>query len=430
FVNRRKDGSLYDEECTISPVRDDAGRTVSYVAVKRDLTRQLALERQLQQAQKMEVLGRLAGGVAHDFNNLLTIILGQAELAQTEAPDRPALAERLRAVSQAGERAVDLTRQLLTFSREQPAEARVVSLNEVVADTRKMLGRLLGERVEVVTALAPDLGPVRADPGHLSQVVLNLAVNARDAMAGGGTLTLATADVELGPAEAAALGPSARPGPYAVLAVSDTGCGMDEETRSRIFEPFFTTKAPGHGTGLGLATVWGLVERAGGVVGVESEPGRGATFRVWLPRAAVAPAPAPRPARSPGLPRGTETVLVAEDDAAVRGLTRHLLERLGYRVLEAPDGDAALALSRAHGEPIQLLLTDVMMPRRTGPEVARVLSAERPGLKVLYASGYAEGALAARGEVAPGLAFLHKPYSREALARAVRQALDGAGVPA
>jgi len=364
-------------------------------------------EEQLRQAQKMEAVGRLAGGIAHDFNNLLTVITSYGDLLLEDLAPDDSRRDDVDQIRKAAEGAAALTRQLLAFSRQQVLEPKVVDLRAILAGTEKLLRRLIGADVHLATSLAPDLGAVKADPGQLEQIIINLAVNARDAMPGGGRLTI----------EAANMVVEARPGRYVMLAVSDTGIGMDEQTKARVFEPFFTTKESGKGTGLGLATVYGIVKQAGGFITVDSEPGRGTTFKVYLPRVdePVAPAIA-RPA--PAEPRrGTETVLVAEDAPSVRLVTRQVLERYGYTVLEAPTGDIALRLAAKHHGPIHLLLTDVVMPGLSGRQLAGQLSLLRSEMKVLYVSGYAD-------TVEPGAAYLQKPFAPEALARRVRDVLD------
>ena len=364
-------------------------------------------EEQLRQAQKMEAVGRLAGGIAHDFNNLLTVITSYGDLLLEDLAPDDSRRDDVDQIRKAAEGAAALTRQLLAFSRQQVLEPKVVDLRAILAGTEKLLRRLIGADVHLAMPLAPDLGAVKADPGQLEQIIINLAVNARDAMPGGGRLTI----------EAANMVVEARPGRYVMLAVSDTGIGMDEQTKARVFEPFFTTKETGKGTGLGLATVYGIVKQAGGFITVDSEPGRGTTFKVYLPRVdePVAPAIA-RPA--PAEPRrGTETVLVAEDAPSVRLVTRQVLERYGYTVLEAPTGDIALRLAAKHHGPIHLLLTDVVMPGLSGRQLAGQLSLLRSEMKVLYVSGYAD-------TVEPGAAYLQKPFAPEALARRVRDVLD------
>ncbi|MHB8763734.1 MAG: PAS domain S-box protein [Deferrisomatales bacterium] len=385
-------------------------------------TARVKAEERLREAERMEAVGRLAGGVAHDFNNLLTVINGICELRLASLPPGDRLRQSFDEILQAGDRAAGLTRQLLAFSRRQVLQPRTLSLNQVVADTASMLRRLAGEDVDLRTRLAPDLGPVRADAGQLAQILLNLTANARDAMPGGGTLVVATAKVEIGADQPGP--PGLAPGSYAVLTVSDTGVGMSAETRARVFEPFFTTKDVGQGTGLGLATVHGIAAQSGGAVEVESEPGQGATFRVYLPSAGREAASAEPEAPAPPAAAGTETVLVAEDEHPVRGVVRRILEGAGYRVLDAATPAEAQALSRSHPGPIHLLLTDVVMPGLNGRELADRIVAARPRIRVLFVSGHTEDEVVRRGVVEDEVAFLAKPFSGAALLRKVRQVLD------
>jgi two-component system cell cycle sensor histidine kinase/response regulator CckA len=419
----RPDGTerIVEERSTI--VRDPAGRPIRMVGTVLDVTDHQRLEEQLRQAQKMEAVGRLAGGVAHDFNNLLTAILGSAELLLGRlGPDHP---ERVEAeeIRKAALWAADLTRQLLAFSRQQVLDPQVFDLSAVVADMDKMLRRLVRADITFRTRLASDLGAVRADPGQIEQVIMNLAVNACDAMPGGGTLTIETANVELGAGrERDQL--TANPGRYVMLTVSDTGTGMSATTQAHIFEPFFTTKERGKGTGLGLSTVYGIVKQSEGYVWLESEPGRGTTFKVYLPRV-DAPIETPAPGLAPVAARGgAETILVVEDQEPVRRLTCKILETQGYAVLVAADGPEALQMAERHQGVIDILVTDVVMPGMSGREVGRRLAAVRPGMRVLYLSGYADDSIVSHGVLAPGLAFLQKPFTPETLARRVRELLD------
>ena len=389
----------------------------------RDVTERRSLERQLLQAQKMEAVGRLAGGVAHDFNNVLTAILGYAGLLLDGLPTLSPLRPDLEEIRGAANRAAGLTRQLLAFSRKQVLEMRALDLNELVADMDKLLRRLLGEDIEVIAKLAPALGAVRADASQLEQVVVNLAVNARDAMPEGGTLLIETRNAELDDSYAREHVP-VRPGPYVMLAVSDTGSGMTPETMSHVFEPFFTTKEAGKGTGLGLSTVYGIVKQSGGYVWCYTEEGHGTTFKVYLPR--VDERVDRHPVRAAAGPaRGSETILLVEDEAALRSLTRRVLEKYGYTVLEAATADAASALARDHAGPIHLLLADVVLPGASGRTLADALLPRRGDLKVLFMSGYTEDAIVHRGVLAAHSAFIHKPFSADGLAAKVREVLDG-----
>jgi len=387
-----------------------------------DITERKQLEVQLRQAQKMEAIGRLAGGVAHDFNNVLTAIFGYVDILREELPADSTAQRDLAEVRKASERAASLTKQLLAFSRQQVLEPMVLEPTALIEDFEKMLHRLIGEDVELRLSLARDTGNVLADPGQLQQVLMNLAVNARDAMPTGGKLILETANAELSE-QYAELHQPVVPGRYVMLAVSDTGTGMTPETRARIFEPFFTTKEKGKGTGLGLSTVYGIVKQSGGYVWVYSELGRGTTFKIYLPRVDAAPDTL-LPAREPVTVAGTETILLAEDDAVLRPLAKGLLEKLGYTVLDAADAVEALEAARQYTEVIHLLLTDVVMPGASGRELARRLESHRPDVKVLYVSGYTDDAIVHHGMLEPGLNFLQKPFTPAALARKVREVLD------
>jgi PAS domain S-box-containing protein len=419
---KRRDGRPLTVQLSVRAVRNGAGRVEYYETFVRDVTDQRRLQQQVLQSQKMEAVGRLAGGIAHDFNNLLTVITSYSDLLLEDLAPGDAKRDDLEQVRKAADGASALTRQLLAFSRQQVLEPRVVSLNAVVEALQKILRRVIGEDIELAIALAPDLGAVRADVGQLEQVLMNLAVNARDAMPTGGRLTVETANVEHDP-DYARDHDAAAVRRFAMLAVSDTGCGMDEATKARIFEPFFTTKAPGKGTGLGLATVYGIVQQAGGFIWVYSEPGHGTSFKIYLPEvdATAERAPAAAGGRVPG---GTETVLLVEDAAAVRAVAKQVLERQGYTVLEAADGAAALRLAQDHRGPIHLLLTDVVMPQVSGRELAERLAHLRPDTKVLYASGYTDDSVVRHGILESGTAYLQKPFTPESLARKVREVLD------
>ncbi len=428
---RSADGRRLWVRTTAEAVRDAEGRVVKVVGSIMDVTErraaedeQRSLEERLRQSQKMEAVGKLAGGVAHDFNNLLTVILNYTELALREMKaDDPVRAE-LTEVVQAGQRAAVLTRQLLAFSRKQVLEPRPVDLNHVATDLEKMLRRIIGEDVDLRLTLATDLGVTLADPGQLEQVIMNLVVNARDAMPAGGTLTIETANADIDEA-LASRGDDVTAGPYVVLSVTDSGCGMDEPTRLRIFEPFFTTKERGKGTGLGLSTVYGIVKQSGGHVAVDSEPGRGSTFRVYLPReTAAVTVPARAPASSER-PPGTETVLVVEDEEAVRNLAARILRSAGYSVLVAASADEAVQVAAAHSGEIRLLLTDMVMPGASGELLAERLVAARPRLKVLFMSGYFDSETVRRGVWRAGVRFVGKPFTVETLTQKVREAIEG-----
>jgi PAS domain S-box-containing protein len=398
------------------------GHLVRVWGTQRDVTEQRHLEEQFRQSQKMEAVGQLAGGIAHDFNNLLTAILGNTQLLLRDLPPGDAKRADVEEIRKASERAASLTRQLLAYSRRQMLQPEVLDLNGVVAEMNRMLRRLIGEHIELVTTLAPDLGRVRADPNQLEQVIVNLAVNARDAMPNGGKLTIETANVELDAAFAQAhLG--SVPGPYAMVAVTDTGLGMEATVRAHLFEPFFTTKEVGKGTGLGLATVYGIVKQSGGYISVYSEVGRGTSFKIYLPRIDKPAAAQPSPAKDRP-DRGTETILVVEDEPAVLSLSRRALEAQGYLVLAASDASDALRVVERHGGTIHLLLTDVVMPGQSGRELADRLATSRPGIRVLYMSGYPGDAVVQHGALPAGSAFLQKPFSPDGLARKVRDVLD------
>jgi PAS domain S-box-containing protein len=405
------------------PLRSPAEGTATLLGVATEITERKRLEEQLLQSQKMEAVGQLAGGVAHDFNNILTAIVGYTDLLAAELGSNVRQLEDLEEIRKAARRAAALTRQLLAFSRKQVLEPRIIDVNAVVLNLDKMLRSLISENIELKTDLADNLGAARADPNQIEQVIMNLAINARDAMPDGGTVTIETGNVTLDDAYAAQH-VSVIPGEYVMLAVSDTGCGMDEKTQSRIFEPFFTTKPAGRGTGLGLSTVYGIVKQTGGNIWLYSEPGKGTTFKIYLPAMAalpedigkVAPAEAPR--------RGAGTVLVVEDDEQLRRLTHRALDAQGYTVLVADRGGTALDIARRHKGEIDLLLTDVIMPDTNGRKLAETIRAARPGMRVLYMSGYPDGAIASHGMLEPGVAYLAKPFTTEAITRRVREVLE------
>jgi len=420
IVNKKKDGTIYTEVATISPVHDNAEQIVNYVAVKRDITHELNLEAQFLQAQKMEVVGRLAGGIAHDFNNILTGVLGFTGILLEATTNNTPLQEDLYEIQRLGERAADLTRQLLAFSRRQALVMESLNPNALVENTTKMLRRLLGENITLHTELAGDLGTVKADAGQLEQVILNLALNAHDAMPDGGQLMVETANVELS-LEAPRQHLDVPPGAYVMLAMTDTGVGMDKNVIEHIFEPFFTTKSSGKGTGLGLATVYGIIKQHGGSIYVYSEPGAGTTFKIYLPRTDEAAASDPLPSVS--LHAGTETILLVEDEASVRDITERLLRRMGYTVFTAANGEDAMRIFQDHSAHISLLLTDIVMPGINGRELYHRLSALQPELKVLYMSGYTENAIVHHGILDSGIILMPKPFTGEILARKVREAL-------
>ncbi|MGZ9148975.1 MAG: response regulator [Candidatus Deferrimicrobiaceae bacterium] len=407
------------------PVKE-AGSVVEVVEIARDVTEHMKLEEQVRQSQKMESVGRLAGGVAHDFNNLLTVITGYSELLLQKVGEKSPMRRDVEEIKLAGERAASLTQQLLAFSRKQIIEPKVVHLDHLVAELHKMLGRLIGENIELQAITGKSLGSVKVDPGQFQQILMNLAVNARDAMPDGGKIVIETANVDLD-AGYCALHPNVNPGRFVMLAVSDTGMGMSEEVKAHIFEPFFTTKERGSGTGLGLATTYGAVHQAGGFIEVYSEVGIGTTFKVYLPRVeeeAASPAGDERPTDLPG---GTETVLIVEDEGILRNLCVQILERLGYGVLQARNGADAIGEAQGHGDRIDLLLTDVVMPGMNGAELATQLVLHHPEMKVLFTSGYTEDVISHHGVLAEGVSFIGKPYTPSAIARKVREVLDKVG---
>jgi two-component system, cell cycle sensor histidine kinase and response regulator CckA len=423
---KRKDGTPITVRCSGWPVKDESG-AVAYIEVfAEDVTERRALERQLRMAQKMEAVGRLSGGIAHDFNNLLGVIMGYSQvLKRTLGATNPSF-EHAEEIEKASQRAVSLTRQLLAFSRQQVLDPAILNLNTLVSDMEKMLPRLIGEDIALNFILEPNLGQVKADPGQIEQVIMNLAVNSRDAMPNGGKLTIETANVELDMAFTRQH-PGSRVGKYVTLAVTDTGTGIDPEIQSQIFEPFFTTKERDKGTGLGLATVYGVVKQSGGYIALDSEKGKGARFSVYLPRVEeILPRPEVR-ASSPGNLRGSETVLLVEDAEPLRKLAHMFLQESGYNVLDAADGTEALEVARGCSRPIHLLLTDVVMPGINGRVLAERLAAMQPSMKVLYMSGYTDSFIAGHGVLEAGTHLLHKPFTQEALARKVRELLDDGG---
>jgi two-component system cell cycle sensor histidine kinase/response regulator CckA len=429
LAGRKKSGEKVLLSITMRLLRTEGGAHI--FGVLRDITERERvrseterLEAQLRQSQKMESIGQLAGGVAHDFNNLLCVILNCADmgLSEVEVQSNERLRSNLEEIGVAGKRAAALTRQLLAFSRKQLLQPELLDLNVVVGGVEKMLRRLVAEDIEIIVQLADDLDTVTADPGQIEQVVMNLVVNARNAMPDGGRLVIETANVEVDETDAR-LHPSTKPGAYVALTISDTGCGIDPEIRDRIFEPFFTTKSPGEGTGLGLSMVYGIVKQSGGDIWVHSEPGHGASFKVLLPQ--VADSARIETGRvTPATVCGTETILVVEDEDAVRAITEHILRDAGYTVLSAPSGKAALLVADDCADTIDLLMTDIVMPSMSGRELSELLVEARPGLKVLYVSGYTSKIISHHGLPAAGMCFLSKPFTAAELGRKVRELLD------
>ena len=426
FEWKRKDGTRITVRSSGRPVRDETGEFAYLEVFAEDITQRRVLEKQLRMAQKMEAIGRLSGGIAHDFNNLLGVIMGYSQVMKRSLGPAHSSYEHAEEIEKASQRAVSLTRQLLAFSRQQVLEPAILNLNALVSDMEKMLPRLIGEDIKLNLILAPTLGQVKADQGQIEQVVMNLAVNARDAMPGGGKLTIQTANVELDVAYTLEH-PGSKPDRYVMLAVTDTGIGMDPETQAHIFEPFFTTKERDKGTGLGLATVYGVVKQSGGYIAVDSEKGKGASFSVYLPRVEQAVAvPEASPAKTLTL-QGSETILLVEDAEPLRKLAHMFLKDNGYQVLTAADGEEALQVARQHAAPIQLLLTDVVMPGINGRVLAERLAPWQLGMKVLYMSGYTDSFIAGHGVLEAGTHLLHKPFTEEALMRKVREVLDAKG---
>jgi len=435
------------DDCA-APIADEAGRLLGGVLIFRDVSERKQLEDQLRQAQKLEAIGRLAGGVAHDFNNLLTIINGYSYMVLRTLPAQDRNRGLIQEIGKAGERAAELTGQLLAYSRKQLLQLRVVDLNHLVRDMGRMLGRLIGADVKLVWDLGPQLHRVKADPSQLEQVLLNLAVNSRDAMPAGGTLTIVTRNIEKCEVRSAKCevrgddcsSPRTSPlasrtvedgevpaGPYILLQVSDTGCGIDRYTLAKIFDPFFTTKEPGKGTGLGLAMVHGIVTRNGGTIRVESEPGRGTRFSIYLPVCGERGRLSGVQPTRPDMPAGSETLLLVEDEESVRVMMRTILAERGYRVLEAASGAEALEVATRHAGTIDLLATDIVMPGMNGGQLAEALRQQRPGVKALFLSGYGDDSLARQGILEAEAAFLQKPFQLAALAQKVRAVLDGKG---
>jgi two-component system, cell cycle sensor histidine kinase and response regulator CckA len=423
ILNYRKDGTPFWNALSLNPVPDENGEVAYFVGVQNDVTERKKLENQLRQSQKMEAVGRLAGGVAHDFNNLLTIISGYSQLMLALPDVSSNIRESLRVISEAGEQAATLTRQLLGFSRQTLLQPRILDMNAIIDDTGKMLRRLIGEDILFTTVLDPNLSLVKVDPGHLDQILMNLAINARDAMPTGGKLTIETTNVLLSDDEAA-LHIDCKAGEHVMLAITDTGCGMTPDILAHIFEPFFTTKEIGKGTGLGLAMVFGIVQQNSGCIHVYSEPEYGTTFKVYFPAVVGQVIPKRNSALKPEV-GGTETILLVEDEESVRKMALISLQMHGYKVLTATDGKDALQIMQTYGEPLDLVLTDVIMPNVSGPELARNLQVQFPQVKVLFMSGYTDDAVVRHGLLEADVSFIQKPYTPTELARKVRQILDG-----
>ena len=423
MVNKRKDGTLFTEEAAISPVFDAGGRLINYVAVKRDITRQIQLEEQFAQAQKMESIGRLAGGVAHDFNNMLTIILSYTQMVMAETDPADRIHKDLQQVLNAAGRSAEITRQLLAFARKQTVSPRVLDLNETVEHMLKMLRRLMGEDITLTWMPGSGVWPVMMDPSQIDQILANLCVNARDAVAGVGKVTIRTDRLTLDEADCASR-PGLAPGDIVLLTVSDTGCGMGKEILEHIYEPFFTTKDTGQGTGLGLATVYGIVKKNNGFISAYSEPGQGTTFRIYLPRHTGETHPS-KAAGETQIPMGrNETILIVEDEAPILKAAKRMLEGLNYVVLAETDPVRALDLAQNYSGPIHLSAIDVVMPGMNGPELAQKLKTLYPDLKIVFMSGYTADIIAHRGILEDGVNFISKPFSRKELASKIREVLD------
>jgi two-component system cell cycle sensor histidine kinase/response regulator CckA len=421
---KRRDGTPITVRCSGRRINDENGMPAYFEVFAEDVTEKRVLEKQLRMAQKMEAIGRLSGGIAHDFNNLLGVIIGYSHVLKKELGGNSALCEHAVEIEKAGQRAASLTKQLLAFSRQQVLTPAVLNLNTLVSDMEGMLPRLLGEDIAVSLALDSELGSVKADQSQIEQVIMNLAVNARDAMPQGGKLKIQTANVELDQAYAREH-PGSKAGNYVLLAVTDTGTGMNAETLAHIFEPFFTTKERGKGTGLGLATVYGIVKQSNGYIFVDSAPGKGATFQIYLPQYVGKPVTEEREVDSGEKLRGSESILLVEDSEPLRKLAQTFLESAGFRVLSAEHGEDALQVASRHGKTFDLLLTDVVMPGMNGRALAEQLLSRQPGMKVLYMSGYTDSFIAGHGVLEPGTHLLHKPFTDEVLIRKVREVLDG-----
>lgn len=422
LLARRKDGTEFPVEVSLGPVATKDGMLVSGTIV--DISERKKIEQQLRLAQRMEAIGQLAGGIAHDFNNLLAVIMGSADILADALPRGDSLGRKAEMIKNASSSAADLIRQLLAFSRQQMIQPVVLDVREIMRRAQAILERIIGEDIEFKVLVEDSVGSIQADPGQIEQVLLNLAANARDAMPKGGRLTIRASNADLDESEKKRH-PPIIPGPYVMLAIEDTGCGMDLKTQARIFDPFFTTKELGKGTGLGLATVYGIVKQTGGYIWVYSEAGQGTIFRVYLPRTGEAVQTVEREPAEMQVLEGSETILLAEDSESLREMAQEYLESIGYTVLAAVSGEKALQWAKDFQGPIHLLLTDVVMPQMSGPELANQLAALRPGVKIIFTSGYADDAIARQGVLDPHVAFIQKPYRPKALAKKIRQVLNG-----
>jgi two-component system, cell cycle sensor histidine kinase and response regulator CckA len=425
--NKKKNGELFWESASISAVKDPEGKITHFVAVKEDCTERKRAIEQLRQVQKMEAVGQLAGGIAHDFNNLLTVINGYSTLIIRGLDSGSPMRKEAEQILRAGERAADLTRQLLSFSRRQILEPKVLDMNRAVKAVKKMMARLIGEHLELVTKLSDDLGLIKIDPGQFEQIVMNLVLNARDASENGGEIVVSTANCDIDD-DFTLLHPGSVTGSYVVVSVSDDGEGMTEEVKRRLFEPFFTTKEMGRGTGLGLATVYGIVKQSGGYIEVISEPGRGACFNIYLPRV-FQPADALKRLTVDEQGNGSQTILVVEDEPGVLNLVVHTLKKRGFKVLDTTDPEQSIALFEEHGADIDLLLSDVVMPFMSGPSLAEILTRKKPQLKVLFMSGHTDNRVSFEKILEQGVQFLPKPFTSDALIKKVMETLNGIGAP-
>jgi PAS domain S-box-containing protein len=428
-INYRKDGKEFNLEWQVAPLRNAAGKITHFVAIQRDITERKQLEAKLFQSQKMETVGKLAGGIAHEFNSILTAIIGQSELLMSDLPSGSPLSKNVTEISKAAGRAATLTRQLLAYGRKQFLQPEILDLNRVIAGMEGILNHLMGNEADIRVVAAHRLQAVKADAGQIEQVIMNMVINAHDAMPNGGKLTLETANVSFD-SESVNRYPELKPGDYVMLAITDTGAGMSEAVKARVFEPFFSTKGVGQGTGLGLSTCYGIVKQSGGHISVYSEAGRGTTFKIYLPQVEQPAKISVQRLDSPGLPRGTETILLVEDDPALREMAATLLRRLGYKILTAANGVEALSLNheRSAGR-IDLLFTDVVMPHMSGKELADRVRALYPQTRILFTSAYTENAIVHQGVLNPGVALLQKPFTPSALAYKLREMLDQPGVP-